>query len=60
MAKFGGLLGALLLLIIASTSQLEAAADEDRFALSIIHINDFHARQVQLKAKCHLDGLCHV
>lgn len=59
MDKFGGLLGVLLLLIIAGASQLEAA-DEDRFALSIIHINDFHARQVQLKAKCHLHGLCHV
>lgn len=44
MAKFGGLLG-VLLLIVVGVSQLEAA-DEDRFALSIIHINDFHARQV--------------
>lgn len=44
MAEFGGLFR-VLLLIVAGISQLEAA-DEDRFALSIIHINDFHARQV--------------
>lgn len=47
MAKIGTIplaLLQLLLIVVVCVSQLEAA--EDRFALSIIHINDFHARQV--------------